>query len=99
MQEAERRRLAPARRHEPLLERDQAQVPQHPVSGQWWGRKGVSEGRGGANQHSALCLCEGRDDAPLLSAGGLLSDNTLPFDCYIFQLSLQSTDPLLMLHG
>ena len=31
MQETERRRLAADRRHEPLLERDQTQVPQHPV--------------------------------------------------------------------
>lgn len=35
VQEAERRRLAPGGRHEPLLERDQAQVPQHPVRGHW----------------------------------------------------------------
>lgn len=33
MQETERSWLAPNRRHEPLLERDQAQVPQHPVRG------------------------------------------------------------------
>lgn len=31
--ETERRRPAPNRRHEPLLERDQTQVPQHPVRG------------------------------------------------------------------
>lgn len=35
MQEAERGQLAPGGRHEPLLERDQAQVPQHPVRGRW----------------------------------------------------------------
>lgn len=36
VQETERRGLAPSRRHEPLLERDQAQVPQHPVRGNSW---------------------------------------------------------------
>lgn len=39
MQEAERGQLAPGGRHEPLLERDQAQVPQHPVRG--WRRLNV----------------------------------------------------------
>ena len=31
VQETERRRPAPNRRHEPLLERDQTQIPQYPV--------------------------------------------------------------------
>lgn len=33
VQETKRRRLAPNSRHEPLLERDQTQVPQYPVRG------------------------------------------------------------------
>ena len=44
VQEPERRRLAPARRHEPLLERDQAQVPQHQVRRACRERQGFSDG-------------------------------------------------------
>lgn len=51
MQEAERGQLAPGGRHEPLLERDQAQVPQHPVRGRW---KRLNVRRGGGSVEEAV---------------------------------------------
>lgn len=88
MQEAERRWLAPAGRHEPLLERDQAQVPQHPVRGHWQEMNGFSNGEASfddkTQRRSTSRLCEGTDDVLLVSGGGLLSHNTPLFDCFIF---------------